>query len=77
MGKWYFEGDGATKYSHLSSFKEIDSYHESVHEFGRLAVECASNNDMTGASVYLESMEESSKQVTACLEKIYLEAKSI
>ena len=76
MGKWYFEGDGVKKYKHLPSFKEIDTHHESVHSSGRLAVECAKNNDITGAATHLEVMEESSKKVTLYLEKIYHETKN-
>ncbi|MEH6443161.1 MAG: methyl-accepting chemotaxis protein [Oceanospirillaceae bacterium] len=73
MGIWYFEGEGAEKYSHLSAYKLINSPHELVHSSGRAALECAANNDLLKMAKHLEIMEEQSQRVTDLLEEIYYE----
>jgi hypothetical protein len=40
MGKWYFEGDGATKYSHLKAYSNIDKLHEMVHQSASAKLQC-------------------------------------
>ena len=76
MGKWYFQGDGAAKYSHLPSFKKIDRPHELVHSSGREAITCGQNNDLGGMAEHLDRMEAESEQVSYFLEQLYVEYKS-
>jgi len=43
LGKWYFEGEGKSHFSHTQGYKELDSFHASVHnEANTLAQSLAS-----------------------------------
>lgn len=75
MGKWYFEGEGASKYSHLPSFKKIDKPHEMVHSSGRAAISCGQKGDLDGMAQHLDRMEAESEQVSYFLELLYTEFK--
>ncbi len=73
MGKWYFEGEGAAKYSHLPSFKKLDKPHEMVHSSGRAAISSGKNKDLDAMAEHLDRMEAESEQVSYFLEELYQE----
>lgn len=63
LGKWYYEGDGAKKYSSQSSFKAIEEPHAAVHKNGIIALQQARNNDHASVIKHLEKMEKASIKV--------------
>lgn len=67
LGQWYCSGQGATSYSHLSSFKSIDQPHKAVHDLGRQALEAASKDETQVMTNCLAQMEQASLQVTDAL----------
>lgn len=73
LGNWYFNGDGAAKYQHLASFKQLDRPHQEVHEAGRLALEAGSAENYTAMATALTSMESASEQVVSLIDKLLLE----
>ncbi len=75
MGKWYFQGDGAAKYSHLPSFKKLDKPHEMVHSSVRAAINCGKQNDLVAMADHLDRVEAESEQVSYFLEQLYNEFK--
>lgn len=57
LGKWYYEGDGHVHFSNLIGFKEIESPHKKVHDFGKAAVTAFSEDNVTVALQSLSQME--------------------
>ncbi|MEW8562986.1 MAG: methyl-accepting chemotaxis protein [Candidatus Thiodiazotropha sp.] len=39
LGKWYYEGIGKESFGHLHAFRELESPHEAVHNFGHAALD--------------------------------------
>jgi methyl-accepting chemotaxis protein len=39
LGKWYYEGIGKQEFGHLQAFKELESHHAAVHDFGHAALD--------------------------------------
>ncbi|EXJ11883.1 MULTISPECIES: methyl-accepting chemotaxis protein [Nitrincola] len=70
LGKWYFEGYGARKYGHLSSFKDLDSPHKVVHQSGRLALEAGKKQDAAAMVKHLKTMESASQNVVGCIDRL-------
>jgi len=75
LGQWYFKGQGAELYSHLSSFKAIDAPHKTVHEQGRLALAAGAAGDCTGMTKCLAQMEQASVMVTSALTRLQHDVK--
>ncbi|GAA6153093.1 methyl-accepting chemotaxis protein [Pseudoteredinibacter isoporae] len=44
MGQWYYEGDGANSFNHLSAYQKLETPHASVHQSVRDAVELRDAN---------------------------------
>lgn len=63
LGKWYYQGEGSTKYANLSQFKKLESPHISVHQNGISALKSISQGDNKEAINYLEKMEHASHSV--------------
>lgn len=63
LGKWYFEGYGQENFSHLQSFKSLNTPHEAVHEYGRLALEAGLEGDQQKLVAALEEMEKAGAKV--------------
>lgn len=63
LGKWYYEGEGASKYASSSSFKAIEGPHAAVHKNGIIALEMIQKNKHKDAVIYLEKMEKASIDV--------------
>jgi len=63
LGKWYYQGEGSTKYSTLSQFKKLETPHTAVHQNGIAALKAISNGDNKEAINCLEKMEHASRLV--------------
>ncbi|WP_456297732.1 CZB domain-containing protein [Enterovibrio coralii] len=74
LGKWYFEGDGATHFKKNPSFSAIDVPHKQVHESGRMALEAGLRGDLRSLVDHLNAMEEGSLRVTDALENLIAES---
>ncbi|GAA6133600.1 methyl-accepting chemotaxis protein [Oceaniserpentilla sp. 4NH20-0058] len=70
LGHWYYEGEGAEKYSHLSSFKQLENAHIKIHEYGLEAVNKMKAHDTEGAIQLLQKMEQASEDVMCALDKL-------
>lgn len=73
LGNWYFNGDGAAQYQHLSSFRQLDRPHQEVHESGRVALAAGAIGDYSAMSAALMTMETASEQVVGFVDKLLLE----
>ena len=72
LGKWYFEGEGKTNFSHTIGYKNLDAYHAGVHnEANSLA---QSLTDSVPAKSHIDSkissMEENSQNVMGCIDQM-------
>jgi predicted nucleic acid-binding Zn-ribbon protein len=63
LGKWYFTGGGAEKYSSYSAFKQLDAPHEKVHNYGLSALKAMQAGNMAQTVKDLSVMESSSIEV--------------
>ena len=63
LGKWYFQGEGAEKYSNYGAFKQLDAPHALVHNHGVSALKSMKNGDMPQAVKDLAIMESASVEV--------------
>ncbi|PCH96389.1 MAG: chemotaxis protein [Gammaproteobacteria bacterium] len=63
LGKWYFQGEGAEKYSTHNSFKRLDGPHAQVHTYGLSALKAIKSGNMTQAVKDLAVMESASVEV--------------
>ncbi|MER2520579.1 MAG: methyl-accepting chemotaxis protein [Bdellovibrionales bacterium] len=76
LGKWYYEIlHGATseeveKYRQLRAFKEIEEPHKQVHAHGIEAAKCFETGNLQSGMQHYEHVEQSSKEVLACLDKM-------
>lgn len=73
LGKWYFEGYGSTHYSHLNSYRNIESPHKQVHECGIAAFQAFLNKNNALMQKQLALMEEASMSVVRCIDQLQLE----
>ena len=67
LGKWYFQGEGAEKYSACNAFKRLDAPHAQVHTHGLKALQAMKANDMAQAVQDLSVMESASVEVVELL----------
>lgn len=61
LGKWYFEGYGHKNFSHLQSFKDLNSPHKAVHEYGNQALQAGARGETDVLIAALEAMETASR----------------
>lgn len=76
LGKWYFEGYGAKNYKQLNSFRDLNSPHKAVHEYGNQALEAGARGDMETLVAALEAMEDAGQQVVAYIDRLQEELAS-
>ena len=72
LGKWYYEGDGQTNFSHTPSYEELEPPHSQVHEETKRILELIEENP-EGWDAFLESieaMEKGSEGVFQFLDRI-------
>ena len=77
LGKWYYEGEGSTKYASLSYFRALEAPHVAVHENGISALDAFSRGEEAEAVKYLERMEKVSGDVLDLLSSLSSEMKDI
>ncbi len=70
LGKWYYQGDGAERYSHLNSFGLLEEPHAGVHENGLLALEELSKGNLPASIEALSSMEAASDKTLSLLSRL-------
>jgi predicted nucleic acid-binding Zn-ribbon protein len=70
LGKWYFEGYGASHYSSLSSFQALDAPHCKVHESGLQALEAGQEGNIPAMVAALENMELASQEVVDDIDRL-------
>lgn len=70
LGKWYFEGYGAKNYKQLNSFRDLNSPHKAVHEYGNQALEAGARGDMETLVAALEAMEDAGHQVVTFIDQL-------
>ncbi|WP_371261306.1 CZB domain-containing protein [Pseudomonas sp. PH1b] len=68
LGKWYYEGEGRSYYSHLPGFKGIEPPHKRVHEAAIAALRAYSENNTEKMLIEVANMEQASLEVQECLE---------
>jgi methyl-accepting chemotaxis protein len=67
LGKWYFEGEGAEKYSNYRSFKQLEAPHQKVYELGFTAMNAQLQGDITLTIKCLGLMEKASFELVNIL----------
>jgi hypothetical protein len=72
LGKWYFNGEGKTMFSHLAGYREMDEPHKAVHENGRAAIQAMLNGDTENMLTFLSETEAASMKVLNSLEQLAL-----
>lgn len=81
LGKWYFQGEGAKRYSHLHSFQALDMPHRDVHETGIGALKMSAEGHSDEQLRLINAMEDASEKVVYCLdhlvEEVIAEQKNI
>jgi hypothetical protein len=70
LGKWYYEGEGKSKYSGFDTFKKIESPHTEVHTNGLAALLAHAEGRVEDAVKKLALMENASFKVVDLLSKL-------
>jgi len=70
LGKWFYEGEGAEKYSKNKSFIALEKPHADVHNMGLSAIEWMGKGDNGKVIEMLTAMERASEEVVAMLTAI-------
>lgn len=70
LGQWYYQGEGAEKYSRLSSYSQLESSHVKIHEEGIKAVDHIKQKDESSALEALQGMERASDDVLRSLDTL-------
>ncbi len=63
LGKWYFSERSQNYLGHLSSYKQLDHYHEQVHYHAKEAVTEFTKGNIDKAEQYLRELESASEKV--------------
>lgn len=77
LGKWYYEGQGKLLYSNMKSFKDLESPHAKIHNYGREMVTSTKKGDFNGIINTLHKIENSADEVIDLLEKLGNEISSL
>ena len=70
LGKWYYQGEGSTKYSGFDAFKKIESPHADVHKNGLAALLAHAEGNSEEAVYKLALMENASFKVVDLLSSL-------
>lgn len=70
LGKWYYQGEGSTKYSGFDAFKKIESPHADVHKNGLAALLAHAEGNSEEAVKKLALMENASFKVVDLLSSL-------
>ncbi|HZX31769.1 MAG TPA: methyl-accepting chemotaxis protein [Rhodocyclaceae bacterium] len=63
LGKWYYEGEGRECFSKLAGYREIESPHVNVHNFGIAALQAKRKGDLGEMLRQVQAMESASQGV--------------
>lgn len=69
LGKWC-DSEGNEKYGRTSEFRELETSHKKVHDYGKSAVEKRSAGNMMEALGDLTKMESAGKEVINAIQKL-------
>nr|MDC2855164.1 CZB domain-containing protein [Ningiella sp. W23] len=67
LGQWYYQGEGALKYSSINDFKALEKPHTDVHKNGFAALEAFQLGDLNTAVEKVSLMEQASFKVVDIL----------
>lgn len=70
LGKWYYEGEGKSKYTDFSAFKKLEKPHAEVHQNGLAALNANLKGDKCTAAHHLALMESASFEVVEQLTQL-------
>ena len=71
LGKWYYEGEGQRRFSHLHGYRGLERPHRLVHESAAQAVALSGQGgDADAILECVETMEHASLEVLGTLEKM-------
>ncbi|KLV11427.1 chemotaxis protein [Photobacterium ganghwense] len=70
LGKWYFEGAGMEKYSHLPSFSKLNPPHQLVHDSGKNALHAGLHQSSQALLQHIEAMESASDDVVQAIDRL-------
>jgi len=70
LGKWYYQGEGSTKYSGFDAFKKVESPHADVHRNGLAALLAHAEGNSEEAVKKLALMENASFKVIDLLSSL-------
>ena len=70
LGKWYYEGEGRTLYSHLDGYRAIEPPHKEVHVAGKEALRLFREGEVRAAVQAVARMERASIGVVEGLERM-------
>ena len=70
LGKWYYEGEGRLRHSHLSGFRELEAPHEAFHRVGAEALGQALAGNFDAALDGIARMEALSLDVISLLDRM-------
>ncbi len=73
LGCWYYQGEGAERYSQLRSYRDIEVPLCRFHEQGQLAWEAHKTGDKEASGLALQAMEDASKELLQLLSRLELE----
>ncbi|MFL0796334.1 MAG: CZB domain-containing protein [Cellvibrionaceae bacterium] len=74
LGHWYYDGEGAASFSHLSAYQNLEAPHRGVHESGIRALDLGTSGSTAEAIAAFKEMERASDQVMDHLERLSMEA---
>jgi methyl-accepting chemotaxis protein len=70
LGKWYYEGNGKTRYSNLSGYREMEAPHQRFHTAGLTALRAHFEGAFDKSFAAIAEMEAASIDVLANLDRI-------
>lgn len=70
FGHWYYDGDGAKLFQKYSAFKQMETPHQQVHDFGDRAWNACQAGNMEDARINLMRMEEASERINELLDQL-------
>jgi len=76
LGKWYYEGEGSTKYSGNNAFRGLEKPHMYVHTNGIDALQASQDGNNDEAVSCLSAMEDASAEVIDMLSSLSNEINS-
>lgn len=68
LGKWYYQGRGASECMDHPEYKNLEQPHALVHEYGRKVLQAYASEDLNGVKQALQAMEQASSRVTEVLD---------